>query len=189
MNNVLIAFVCGLALIICGMFLYYLRHKWRIASDAHIKVYLSPVDRISAFHGWSILELAVLNRSNVTLWIDRANLILTDIDAQFQTVVPVGHETALIRYALPPGESIPISLNQCLYKAAGNPQGWYSFNLSGAVTYQIEEDWARVTIRPRRIEMTALSIIRLGRQGRKNIVSEPHNVHTKEMSNEKPVTR
>jgi hypothetical protein len=129
--------------------------------DASIKVYLSPEDRISSFNGWSILQLTVLNRSNVILWIERANLTVTDIDAHFQTVIPSGHESALIRYALRPGESVSVSVNQCLYKAVGNPQGWYSFNLSCAVDYQIEKNWAHVNIRHQRIEMTALSVIRM----------------------------
>lgn len=171
MDTFPVVIACGSTLLMGGILLRYWQSKYGTSSDISVDLY--PVDRLAHFDGWSILELELTNRSNVTVWIEAADLKLSDIEAQFQTALPAGQSLHSIRQAVLPHESISMSLNECIYKAAGNPQGWYSFDFSGAVRYRIEEDWAWANIPPRRIEMTALTVHKLRRARRKSKGAKP----------------
>jgi len=149
----------GLALFAFSLLFQYRHRKDRSV----IKVDLRPAIRIASFDGWASLELQIVNRSDVTVWIEGADLVLTDLDVNFQTALATGQDTHGIRQAIPPHESLSLSLTASLYEAAGRPQGPYSFIVLGTVHYRIGEQWADVNIRSHKIEMTALSVTRLQR--------------------------
>jgi hypothetical protein len=172
MNWVSIVIACGLTLTVCGVILRYLRR--RHADLPVIKIDLRPTVRISSFDGWASLELHLSNRSGFTVWIEEAQLVLTDLDAHFQTGLATGQTAHKIRQAIPPHETLSMSITGSLYEAAGKPQGPYSFLVLGSVHYRIaEEDWAEACIYQHKIEMTALSVLSCKRIRHKSTTVEP----------------
>ena len=159
MNWVLLIVVCGLIFILGALLFLFRRHKKDTFSE--IQIDLRPAVRITSFDGWQALELQVFNRSDVKVWIEEAKLVITDLEANFQTALATGQHIQKISQAVVPDECLSMSLAGGLYDAAGRPQGPYSFNLWGTVHYQILEDWAQANIRPHRIEMAALSVLRV----------------------------
>jgi hypothetical protein len=161
MNWVLLIVVCGLTLILGAIVFLYRRHKKDNFSE--VRIDLRTAVRITSFDGWVALELELINRSDVNLWIEEAKLVITDLEANYQTAPATGQQIHKIRQAVIPDECRSISLAGSLYDAAGRPQGPYSFLLWGTVHYRIDEDWAQANIRPYRIEMAALSVVRVQR--------------------------
>src|SRR5882724_5193811 len=175
-NWVSLVVVCGLILAVCGVILRYLRR--RHADSPVIKINLRPTVRISSFDGWASLELHLSNRSGFTVWIEEAQLVLTDLDAHFQTGLATGQTAHKIRQAIPPNETLSMSITGSLYEAAGRPQGLYSFLVLGNVHYRIaEEDWAEACIYQHKIEMTALSVLSCRRIRQKEKKVESHDEH------------
>jgi hypothetical protein len=155
------------------MLFLYRRRKRGNSSD--IKADLRPAVRITCFDGWAQLELHLVNRSSFTVWLEEATLVITDLDANFQTALATGQTAHRIRQAVSPIETLSMSIAGSLYEAAGRPQGAYSFLLLGTVHYRIGEDWAEANILPYRIEMAALSVLRLRRIRQKSNTVEAHN--------------
>jgi hypothetical protein len=142
-------------------------------SSPEIQVDPSPSVRITTFDGWVALEL--VNRSDVKVWIEEANLVIAGLDASVQTFLATGGQIHKIRQAVVPGERLSVSLAGSLYEAAGRPQGRYSFVLRGTVQYRIGEDCAQANIRPHRIEMAALSVLRVRRLRRERTPAQTHD--------------
>jgi hypothetical protein len=171
MNWVPLVIICGFSLFV-GIILRYLRRGQ--ADSPVIKINLRPAVRISSFDGWASLELHLSNRSGFTVWIEEAQLVLTDLDAHFQTALSTGQTAHKIRQAIPPHETLAMSITGSLYEAAGRPQGPYSFRVLGSVHYRIaDEDWAEACICQHKIEMTALSVLSCRRLRHKSTTVEP----------------
>ena len=173
MNWVLLIVVCGLIFILAALLFLYRRHKK--VSFSEIEIDLRPAVRITSFDGWQALELQVFNRSDVKVWIEEAKLVITDLEANFQTALATGQHIQKISQAVVPDECLSMSLAGGLYDAAGRPLGPYSFNLWGTVHYQIRENWAQANIRPHRIEMAALSVRRVRRIRQDSVTVEAHD--------------
>jgi hypothetical protein len=169
MNWVPLVVVCGLTLIIGAILFQYRRRK--DGNLSLIKIGLKPAVRIKRFDGWVSLELDLVNRSSVTAWLEEAKLVITDLETNFQTALATSQVVHRIRQAIPPNETLSMSLAGSLYEAAGRPQGKYLFLVLGTVHYRIGEDWAEENIRPYRIEMAALSVLRLRRIRQKNLIA------------------
>src|ERR1700730_3767335 len=95
MNWVPSVVVCGLTLTTGGMIFQYLRRKESDPSD--IKVHVQPTERIASFDVWASLEMRLDNRSSFKAWLEEAKLVITGLDANFQTAVAVGQTTHYIR--------------------------------------------------------------------------------------------
>jgi len=104
--------------------------------------------------------------------------VLTDLDSHFQTGLATGQTAHKIRQAIPPNETLSISITGSLYEAAGKPQGPYSFLVLGSVHYRIaEEDWAEACIYQHKIEMTAFSVLSCRRIRQNRTSVEPHDAY------------
>jgi hypothetical protein len=176
MNWVPLIVVCGLTLTL-GAILFQYNRRRKKDDLSQIYIDLRPAVRIASFKGWASLELRLVNRSSVTVWLEEAKLVITDLEANFQTALATGHTTHRIMQTVLPHEPLSMSLAGSLYEAAGRPQGPYSFLLLGTVHYRIGEDWAVANIRPHRIEMAALSVLRLRRIRQKSTTAEAHGNH------------
>jgi hypothetical protein len=128
-----------------------------------VKIKIQPAIRATQFDGWVSLELEASNQSNATIWLEEAKFLLSDLHANFQTASPMNQKTYPIRQALPPHESLSLSIGPTLYEAAGSPQGYYSFRFIGNVHYRIGQRIAAVKISRHSIEMAALSVLRFKR--------------------------
>jgi hypothetical protein len=173
MNWALFIILCALTLNLCAIFVVFRRGKRD--SLLEIQIALRPATRISSYDGWVALELQFVNRSDVKVWIDKAKLVIRDLDANFQTALTTGQQIHEIRQAVVPDECLSMSLNGSLYDAAGRPQGLYSFLLWGTVHYRIGEEWAQANIRPHRIEMATLSLLRVRRTRQRTTTVEAYD--------------
>ena len=173
MNWDLLIVVFGLMLILSALLFLYRQRKKEILSE--IQIDLCPAVRITSFDGWQALELQLVNRSDVKVWVEEANLVITDLEANFQTALATGQHIHKIRQPVVPDECISMSLTGSLYDAAGRPQGPYSFQLWGTIHYRIGEKWAQANIRPHRINMVALSVLGVQRIRQKSTTPEVHN--------------
>jgi hypothetical protein len=173
MNWAMLIAACS-SIIVLGVALFLHRRR-EDHGFSHIRIDLIPSERITTFDGWVALELQLVNRSDAKLWIEDAHLVVTDLEAHFQTAPATGQQIRKIGQAAAPDEGISVSLAGSLYEAAGRPQGPYSFLLSGTIHYRIGEDWTRVNIRPHRIEMTALSVVRVRRIRRTSTAVQTHD--------------
>jgi hypothetical protein len=165
--------VCILTIATCGIIFRYLRR--RQTDSPVIKIDLRPTVRIASFDGWASLELHLLNRSGFRVWIEEAKLVLTDLDANFQTGLATGQTAHKIRQAVLPNETLSMTITGSLYDAAGRPQGPYSFVVLGTVHYRIGEDWAEACIQQYKMEMTALSVVSCRRIRGNRTSVEPHD--------------
>jgi hypothetical protein len=97
--------------------------------------------------------------------------VISDLEANFQTALATGQTAHKIRQAISPNETLSTSLARSLYEAAGRPQGSHSFLVLETIHYRIGDEWAEANIHRYRMEMAALSVIRL-RRVRKNSTRE-----------------
>jgi hypothetical protein len=179
MDWVPLVVICGLALATGAIAFQYLRNlRRKEITSSDITVHLRPTEHIASFDGWASLEMRLDNRSGFKAWMEDAELVTTDLDANFQTAVAIGKMSHQIRQTVHPNETLAMSITGSLYEAAGKPQGPYSFLLTGTVRYRIEEDWAQSNMPSYRIEMTALSVLRLRRIRTKDAAAEYHDRHT-----------
>jgi hypothetical protein len=144
--------------------------------------------RISDFEGWASLELHLLNRSGSKVWIEEAKFVLTDLDAHFQTALATGQTTHKIRQAIPPNETLALSITGSLYEAAGRPQGPYSFLMLGTAYYRIGENWAEACIHEHKLELTVLSVVSCKRIRQKRTTLESRGEHKIVGSSPSPVS-
>jgi hypothetical protein len=128
-----------------------------------VKIKVQPAIRATQFNGWVSLELEAANQSNSTIWLEEAKFLISDLHANFQTALPINQKTYPIRQAIPPHESVSLSIGPTLYEAAGSPQGYYSFRFIGNVHYRIGQQTAAVKISRHWIEMAALSVLHFKR--------------------------
>lgn len=88
LNWVLLVVVCGLTLVLSAILFLYRERKKDIFSE--IQIDLCPAVHITSFDGWQALELQLVNRSDAKVWIEEANLVITDLEANFQTALATG---------------------------------------------------------------------------------------------------
>ena len=62
------------------LFLYQQRKN---DSFSEIQIDLRPAMRTTSFDGWQALELQLLNRSDVKVWVEEAKLVITDLEVNF----------------------------------------------------------------------------------------------------------
>jgi hypothetical protein len=122
---------------------------------------LEPELEITRKNGWALLDLILENRSNSTIWAEKATFALADLDADFQGAAASGEGVLLIRETVRPHGMLRISMIETVYNAAGKPQGEYSFLISGVVHYRARDSWFEITLQTYRVRMIALSAIRL----------------------------
>lgn len=113
--------------------------------------------------GWRLLNLAVANRHDTKVWVERAAFVITDLDANMQGGPASGYGSVEIHEFIPSGQDLCVSLIEAVYNAAGKPQGVYSFLLSSMVRYHLDERWLESESSVFRVEMVRLSGMRIRR--------------------------
>ncbi len=127
------------------------------------KIDLAPKLRIIRDDGWVSLELLLVNDASIPVWVEEAIIILTDLDAIWQTSIPPGQATHEIRQNVRANETLSLSLAGAIYDAAGRPQGTYSCLISVDVRFRLGEEWFNTTLDTHMVEMTALKVLSLRR--------------------------
>ena len=137
---------------------------WRKKNRAESKagqIKFEPQLTITREDGWKYLELLLVNRSCWQVWVEEASVVLADLDADLQAVVPTGQARHQILQNIGPNEKLSVRLAKAIYDAAGRPQGSYSCLVLPNVRYHVLNDWCSVQLETCRVEMAALSVIDL----------------------------
>ncbi len=140
--------------------------RWRRKNETEseqIEVAFAPELRIVRNDGWVSLELLLANDANVMVWVEEAIVVLTDLDANWQTSISTGQAKHEIRQNVRGNESLGLSLAGAIYDAAGRPQGKYSCLISVDVRYRVGEAWFNRTLDTYKVEMAALTVFELRR--------------------------
>ena len=139
--------------------------RWRKTKSepAESQTDLSALLRIFQQDGWVYLELLLINRSEVTVWVEHATVVLSELDANLQTSIPTGHAKHPILQNIGPDDTLRVSVVRAIYDAAGRPQGKYSGLVLTTVRYRVRDKWFNQTLDAYRFEMGALTVIGLRR--------------------------
>jgi hypothetical protein len=106
--------------------------------------------------GWTSLELLLVNNASMTVWVEEAVVVLTDLDTSWQTSIPAGQAKHEIRQHVRAHESLELSLAQAIYDAGGRPQGFYSCLISVDVWYRLGDEWFHKALDTFQVKMTGL---------------------------------
>ena len=93
----------------------------------------------SRLDGMVSLSLVLENRSREYVWAEEIEIFLSRLKADDQTAEPSFREVKKIRQMVRSGDTLPISLCEVIYKAAGDPQRKYSCVLSSVLRYRVGE--------------------------------------------------
>jgi hypothetical protein len=125
-----------------------------------------PMDKSGGFRprigftrldGMASLSLLLANRSKTHVWAEEIEIFLSSLSADQQTAKPSSHEIQKIRQMVSPRDTVPISLSEVIYKAAGDPQRKYSCVLSSVLRYRIGEERLEKKMENYRIRMIGLT--------------------------------
>ena len=90
------------------------------------KIDFAPKLKITRNNGWVSLELLLNNDAKKAVWVEEAKVIITDLDAEWQTSDPTGQVRLEIRQNVSANEFLGLSLAETIYDAAGRPQRNYT---------------------------------------------------------------
>ena len=111
---------------------------------------------INRNHGWTSLELLLVNNTSMTIWVEEALVTMIDLDTSWQTSIPTGRATLAVRQNIRAGESLELSLAQTIYEAGGRPQGGYSCLISANVWYRVGDECFHKILDTFQVKMTGL---------------------------------
>jgi len=160
--------VNGLILFVLGVALGYLVRWARQAGylpDLFIRNKgFRPRVGFSRLDGMASVSLLLANGSQEQVWVEEIEIHLSSLVAIEQAIEPSFHEVKKIRQMIPPGDMLPVSLAQAIYKAAGNPQRRYTCVLSSVLRYKIGEKSSEKTMPNYRIQMAGLTADNIARE-------------------------
>lgn len=111
----------------------------------------------TSLDGMASLSLLLANGSKKYVWVEEIEIFLSGLSADEQTANPSCHEIQKIRQMVPGGDTLPISLSEVIYKAAGDPQREYSCVLSSVLRYRIDEEPFEKKMENYRLQMLGLT--------------------------------
>jgi hypothetical protein len=132
-----------------------------------------PTDRSAGFHprigfsrldGMASLSLLLANGSEKSVWAEEIEIFLSGLSAEEQTAKPSCHEIQKIRQMVPSGDTLPLSLSEVVYKAAGDPQRKYSCVFSSVLRYRIGEERFEKKMENYRVRMLGLTASGIDRE-------------------------
>ena len=135
--------------------LFRLWHKIK-SGTAQAAIKFTPKLTINRNYGWTSLELRLINNASVTVWVEEAVVVLTDLDTSWQTSIPAGQAKHEIRQHVRAHESLELSLAEAIYDAGGRPQGFYSCLISVEVWYRVGDEWFHKALDTFQVKMTGL---------------------------------
>jgi hypothetical protein len=125
-----------------------------------------PADRSAGFRpsigftrldGMASLSLLLANGTKKHVWAEEIEIFLSGLTAEEQTAEPSFHEIQPIRQMVSPSDTVPISLSEAIYKAAGDPQRNYCCVLSSVLRYRIGEERFEKKMETYRVRMLGLT--------------------------------
>src|SRR4029077_9519653 len=131
------SFVLAVAL---GYFAWRFRHKRDLPDNSDRGRGFRPRIGFTKLDGMESISLLLANASNMHVWAEEIEVSLSGLKAEEQTADSSCRGIHKIRQMVGPRETLPISLAEVIYKAAGDPQRKYSCVLSSVLRYRIGEE-------------------------------------------------
>jgi hypothetical protein len=103
------------------------------------------------------VSLLLANECESHVWAEEIEIVLNGLTADQQTAEPACRGVLKIRQMLGPHETLPMSLAEVIYKAAGDPQRRYSCVLSALVRYRIGDENLERALQNYKIRMIGLT--------------------------------
>jgi hypothetical protein len=139
----------------------YIAHRiWRrrkVPDQMDKRDRFRPRIGFSRLDGMESLSLLLENGSEEYVWAEEIEIFLSGLRADDQTAEPSLHEVRKIRQMVRSGDTLPISLCEVIYKAAGDPQRRYSCVLSSVLRYRIGEEMFEKRMENYRLQMMGLT--------------------------------
>lgn len=114
--------------------------------------------------GMASVSLLLTNRSAGKVWVEEVEISLADLVANDQTAQPSHREVQKIRQAVARKDTLPISLANVIYKAAGGPQRRYACVMSSLLRFRVGEKWFEKQLATYRIDMAGLVALGISRE-------------------------
>jgi hypothetical protein len=146
---------------------YTALHLWRerrVPDPADKSRGFRPRIGFTLLDGMASLSLLLANKSETHVWAEEIEIFLSDLSAEEQTAEPSCRGIQTIRQMVGPRDTLPISLAEVIYKAAGDPQRKYSCVLSSVLRYRIGEERLEKTMENYRIRMLGLTAVGVDRE-------------------------
>ena len=146
---------------------YFAVRAWRKRNSRN------PADKSDGFRpgigftrldGMASLSLLLDNRSKSYVWAEEIEIYLSDLVANDQTAEATFRQTQKIRQMVRRGDTLPISLCEAIYKAAGDPQRKYSCVMSSVLRYKIGEEQFEMKMENFRVNMMGLTAASVHRE-------------------------
>jgi hypothetical protein len=125
-----------------------------------------PIDRGRGFRtrigftrldGMASLSLLLANEYETYVWAEEIEIVLSSLSAEQQTAEPSCRGVQKIRQMVGSQDSLPISLAEVIYKAAGEPQRKYSCVLSSVLRFRVGGDRLERQLENYKIRMIGLT--------------------------------
>jgi hypothetical protein len=141
---------------------FSLFRRWRKTKPLPIsQTDFSASLRLIREDGWVYLELLLANRSDVAVWVEEVTVVLSELEASWQTTIATGQSNHAILAYIGSDDVLSVSLVGAIYDAAGRPQGKYSCLVFNNVRYRVGDEWINQTLDAYKVEMAALTVFRL----------------------------
>jgi hypothetical protein len=138
--------------------------QWNVRDPRDRSRGFQPRVGFTRLDGMVSLSLLLANRSETHVWAEEIEIFLSGLSAEEQTAEPSCRGIQKIHQMVSPGDTVPISLAEVIYKAAGDPQRRYSCVLSSVLRYRIGEKRLEKRMENYRIQMIGLTAARIDRE-------------------------
>jgi hypothetical protein len=157
------AFSVGSAIVLCHVALRMLRER-NVSSPTDRNRNFRTRIGFTRLDGMASLSLLLANESETNVWAEEIEVSLTGLNAEQQTAEPSFRGVQKIRQMVGRQDTLPISLAEAIYKAAGDPQRKYSCVLSSVLRFRIGEECFERQLGNYRIRMIGLTAEGISRE-------------------------
>jgi hypothetical protein len=154
--------IAGISALCFGAFRAWRKKKQLAETDMHYG--FRPRIGFTRLDGMASLSVLLENRFRKHIWAEEIEIVLSDLVADAQTAEPALRGTQKIRQMVAPGDTLPISLSEVIYKAAGDPQREHSSVLTPVLRYRVDESWFEKQLDVCRIRMMGLTATKVRRE-------------------------
>lgn len=140
------------------------RRKKKLSAETDIHYGFRPCIGFTRLDGMASLSLLLENHFRNHIWAEEIEISLANLTADNQTAEPALRGIQKIRQMVAPGDTLPISLAEVIYKAAGEPQRKHSSLLTPVLRYRVGEAWFEKQLEACKIEMMGLTAVKVRRE-------------------------
>jgi hypothetical protein len=134
------------------------RRRKQRAAELELHYGFRPCIGFTRLDGMASLSLLLENHFPKHIWAEEIEISLSELVADNQTAEPTLRGIQKIRQMVAPKDTLPISLAEVIYKAAGEPQRKHASVLTSVLRYRVGENWFEKDMGAYRIRMMGLTV-------------------------------